>query len=64
MKEFYKLNSDGQEATEALKDWGHKINILVRVTEFELLYFKRIVILNVVAYVDHIVVSCSHLILK
>ena len=34
MKELYKLYSDGQEASEAFffKDWGHTINIPVRVT--------------------------------
>ena len=34
MEEFYKLYSDGQEASEIFffRDWGHTINILVRVT--------------------------------
>ena len=34
MEEFYKLYSDGQEASEVFfgGDWSHTINILVRVT--------------------------------
>ena len=47
MKEFYKLDSDGQEASEAFFRIGVIRSISLYVQRFELLYFKRIAILKV-----------------